>query len=328
MDIDLLRRLVAMPYNEAHNYLNTLNLPHDLRKSIQQTADKQRRVVNKATKRSKLASRHHAEQWHRLIAPLKYELSNAKVGMRLKSFDDAPERHEAFSEYVRLMEKLLSGLQNLQQQQAAKLGVNTFVDEQQQRESKDKVVLDMALLPSDIAAEKKYPNKGEHWTDWVGASTKARIEQLFDSIPYVARTKRFEPFQRRVPINIATKQREELQKRTVSAIELVEQELEMVRDSIGEQELSGDDDRIKTLDKLEQEREQMYQVLYAVTYEFSKTRPLPPTWHGLAGKVCTDKTADEIATLGVIRHLKEQLTWATQVKPNKHKAKRPTHYRV
>lgn len=328
MDIDLLRRLVAMPYNEAHNYLNRLNLPPTMRKALQETADKQRRVLGKARKRSKLANRHHAEQWHRLIAPLKYELSNAKVGMRLKSFDDAPERHEAFAEYVLLMEKLLSGLQHLQQNEEAKLSVNTYSDIQAQLDAEEKVTVETALSPTDIALKKKYPNKGEHWTDWIGATTKARIEKLFDSVPYVAKTKRFVPFQRRVPESIATKQREELQKRTLSAIELVEQELELVRESIGEQELKQNDERLKTLDTLEHEREQMYQVLYAVTYEFKKTRPLPPTWHGLAGKVCTDKTADEISAIGVIRHLRHKLKWETHVATNKHKAKRPAHYKV
>ena len=68
MDIDLLRRLVAMPYNEAHNYLNRLNLPPTMRKALQETADKQRRVLGKARKRSKLANRHHAEQWHPVIS--------------------------------------------------------------------------------------------------------------------------------------------------------------------------------------------------------------------------------------------------------------------
>lgn len=211
MDNDLLARLVALPSNEAHNLLMSLNLPTEIRTAMAATARQQRDEQRKAKKRSRLAHLYHAEQWHALLAPLKYELSNADVGLRLKGFAVAPERYTAFNAYVELLNKLLAGLNKIAQAEADKLSVSTFI-------AADKVPDDaeLAKLPSQIAKERKYPNNGAHWSDWVNEATKQRINTLFDAIPYTPRAKRFTPFKRRLTPELTKNLREALAKRTAN----------------------------------------------------------------------------------------------------------------
>lgn len=319
MSKEILDHITAMSANDAHNYLMRLGLPDALRVSLTAMANEQRRKLRRAQKRSKLANLHHAELWHRLIAPLKAELSNAKVGQRLKPFEQHPERFEAFAAYIELMEKLLGGLQKIQQREAERMSVSVFLDADIKTRG-----FDFAMTPTEIAVERSLPHKGTHWSDWVGESTKARIQALFDSVPYTPKSKRFTPFKRRIPLPLFKQLREGLQKRTLHELDIVEQEIELLNNAFGDAEIDPDDQRLTQRDKLESDREQMLQVLYAITVS-DEPIPLPATWHGLAGVVHAHRKADDLSTLYIIRDLRHRFSVQEEVR--KKKSNRPARYR-
>jgi hypothetical protein len=80
------------------------------------------------------------------------------------------ERTLAFSEYIRIMEKLVAML--------------------------DAPSKALDSTPIQTARDKGLPNDGEHWTDWIPARVKDKISLLFDAVPVVPRGKRKTPFQR------------------------------------------------------------------------------------------------------------------------------------
>ena len=164
-----LKNLIHLPRNEIHNALMQLNIDPELRaETFEQLCEAKRthRAVNaKATA--------HALMWRRLLKPLAYELSNAKVGRDLKPETKEPERHAAFTAYIEVLEKLHRGMTRLMMQ-----GEHT---------------------PTQVAKQQRYPSGGVHWSDWLSYKTKERVSALFDAVPYRKRAKRFEPFQRRMP---------------------------------------------------------------------------------------------------------------------------------
>lgn len=306
---DLLPKLVSMNWNEAHNHLMKLGLPDALRIELSEKAQKLREMQTLASKRAKLTESQHTELWYRLIAPLKYELSNAKVGHKLKSFDSAPERHTAFAEYIKLMEKLLFGLQSIQMQELAKIG---------QPGEKPRT-------PGEVATERGLPNRGRHWTDWVSDKTRARIELLFDAIPTQA--KRPKPFAYRIPPSLFTQALEVLQKRTLNELDIVRQEIRLLRDMpnpSGEQTFQ--------LRELEDTEAAIKAALWHMTYVMHN-EPVPSTWQGVRVPPATEKVKarvfdeDEprIWTDYADAHLRERLhmTPRTQVR----RTNRPKRYK-
>lgn len=264
---DLVQKLAAMNWNEAHNHLMSMNLPTDIRTSLANKAQKLREITALHNRRTKLTQYQHDELWFRLIAPLKYDLSNAKVGLKLKSFDAAPERHTAFTEYVKLLEKLLAGLQALQVDEARKVG-----------NAKDR-----PRTPAEIATERGLPMRGAHWTHWINDRTKNRIEALFDAIP--TKAKRAKPFACRMPPDLFRRDKEALQKRTLNELDLVRQELALLRDL-------GDDmtpDQTFRMRELEDEITDMSNALLYLSM-FMRNEPVPSTWRGL------DRTPRKVAT--------------------------------
>jgi hypothetical protein len=109
-------------------------------------------------------------EWDKVLQPLRYEINNARVGMRYGGEKSPQERAIAFSEYIRIMEKLVAML--------------------------DAPYKALDSTPIQIARDKGLPNDGEHWTDWIPARVKDKITTLFNEVPVVPRGKRKTPFQR------------------------------------------------------------------------------------------------------------------------------------
>jgi hypothetical protein len=276
MDINddtFLSHLVHLSENEALNFV-AANVPMGMRSDLLQLAAKHRRLQRKASKRAKLTTVYHAELWHRLIAPLKYELSNAKVGLRLKTFEEAPERHTAFTEYITLLEKLLAGLQKMQLEEGAKASVSMFMREQQLDKQERLQQIEYAKTPSELAAERGLPNKGVHWTDWIAERTKNRIRVLFDAIPQTLKAKRPNPFSYRIPPDLFKRDIEALQKRTIHEIENMRQEIEML--STVDKPLP---EHTAKLNKLKDNYD-MAQVALEKTMRM-RNEPVPATWQGV-----------------------------------------------
>ena len=285
----LISRLRRMSYWEAHNHLMSLDLPLSVRVALAEQANDLRMHDAKEGKNSKLMHIHRAEMWHRLIAPLKYELNNAKVGLRLKTIDVAPERHLAFSEYVMLLEKLLAGLQSLR----------VLPDNGERK-------------PADIAQERELPNKGVHWTDWVSDKTRKRIEGLFYAVPFVLKGKRFEPFRRRVPPNMFKQDVSRLQSRTFKELDVLRQEIRILRKI----DCMTHDQRAQ-LDKMEVQEDN---ILAAIGFllQTRDNEPVPPTWHGVPVDANT-QPIDEEAEAALRQQLQKTRTSAK-------KTRRPKRY--
>lgn len=315
---DLIEKLADLPWGEAHNRLMGMNLPTDLRISLSDKINELRKKRSKARRRAKLTQAYHTEAWYRLLAPLKYELSNARVGLKLKSFDAAPERHTAFSEYVTLLEKLLAGLQKMQMDEGTKASAATFEAYANDTAS----TADYARTPTELAVERGLPNKGEHWTDWISAKTRTRIELLFDAIP--TRAKRPRPFERRIPPKQYGKDVEALQRRTLKDIGMLDQELGMLK-----KVEYCTKEQIDRMAKLTEDRKRMVFALYHVTVSKQDTAPVPVTWHGLAHKYYAEDAVEEHERREyrdwIVEHLQKH--FALQPRPEKKKTNRPKRYK-
>jgi hypothetical protein len=153
-----------------------------------------------AQRADKIKRTHHAKLWRDLMSPLKYELTNARVGARYKSTHPTPERDIAFTAYIKLLEKALMKIEGYQVH---------------------------GLTPSQLAQESDIPNNGSHWTDWMPTQKKREITALFEAIPMMPRTKRKLPFQRTqrpdAPNRGLTKLNR-LKQRTLKELEMVQRE--------------------------------------------------------------------------------------------------------
>lgn len=150
--------------------------------------------AKQAQKIERLSTFQHKRLWGELLTPLKYELSNARVGAKWQGKFEL-ERRRAFNAYVALMERL-----------------HTKFNSMQLMRSDD----DTLMTPSEIAREMDIPNKGVHWTDWIPQSKKLEVTVLFEQIPYAPKTKRKVPFQRTQRPNTQLKNR--LLKRTLKEL--------------------------------------------------------------------------------------------------------------
>ena len=153
--------------NDLHNRLTERKLhPAEIERIKAEVADlKESLRVTRITRTQRKA------EWDKVLQPLRYEINNARVGMRYGGEKSPQEQRQlAFSEYIRIMEKLVAML--------------------------DAPSKALDHTPIQIARDKGLPNDGEHWTDWIPARVKDKITLLFDAVPVVPRGKRKIPFQR------------------------------------------------------------------------------------------------------------------------------------
>ena len=174
--------------NEIHNRLTERKLhPAEIERIKAEVADlKESLRVTRITRTQRKA------EWDKVLQPLRYEINNARVGMRYGG-EKSPQRIAAFSEYIRIMEKLIAML--------------------------DAPSKALDHTPIQIARDKGLPNDGEHWTDWIPARVKDKVSLLFDAVPVVPRGKRKTPFQRTMlphqhetaKVRLLTKTRKEME---------------------------------------------------------------------------------------------------------------------
>ena len=174
--------------NDIHNRLTERKLhPAEIERIKAEVADlKESLRVTRITRTQRKA------EWDKVLQPLRYEINNARVGMRYGG-EKSPQRIAAFSEYIRIMEKLIAML--------------------------DAPSKALDHTPIQIARDKGLPNDGEHWTDWIPARVKDKVSLLFDAVPVVPRGKRKTPFQRTMlphqhetaKVRLLTKTRKEME---------------------------------------------------------------------------------------------------------------------
>ena len=176
--------------NDLHNRLTERKLhPSEVERIKAEVAD-----LKESLRVSRITRTQRKAEWDKVLQPLRYEINNARVGMRYGG-EKSPqvERQLAFSEYIRIMEKLVAML--------------------------DAPYKALDSTPIQIARDKGLPNDGEHWTDWIPARVKDKIALLFDAVPVVPRGKRKTPFQRTMlphqhetaKVRLLTKTRKEME---------------------------------------------------------------------------------------------------------------------
>lgn len=189
---------IKLTPNELHNRLVERKL-HDseITRIKAEVAD-----LKETLRVSKITRTQRKAEWDKVLQPLRYEINNAKVGMRYGG-EQVPQhgntegspnpRKLAFSEYIRVMEKLISML--------------------------DAPYKALDHTPIQIARDKGLPNDGEHWTDWIPARVKDKVTALFADIPVAPKGKRKTPFQRTMlphqhetaKVRLLTKTRKEME---------------------------------------------------------------------------------------------------------------------
>jgi hypothetical protein len=175
--------------NEIHNRLTERKLhPAEIERIKSEVAD-----LKETLRVSRITRTQRKAEWDKVLQPLRYEINNARVGMRYGGEQVPQERTTAFSEYIRIMEKLVAML--------------------------DAPYKALDSTPIQIARDKGLPNDGEHWTDWIPARVKDKVSLLFDAVPVVPRGKRKTPFQRTMlphqhetaKVRLLTKTRKEME---------------------------------------------------------------------------------------------------------------------
>jgi hypothetical protein len=157
---------IKLTPNELHNRLTERKMhPAEIERIKIEVAE-----LKETLRVSKIARTQRKAEWDKVLAPLRYEINNAKVGMRYGGELVPQERVTAFAEYIRVMEKLLAML--------------------------DAPYKALEHTPIQIARDKGLPNDGEHWTDWIPSRVKDKVSALFAEIPVVPKGKRKTPFQR------------------------------------------------------------------------------------------------------------------------------------
>ena len=157
---------IKLSTNELHNRLTERKMhPAEIERIKAEVSD-----LKESMRVSRITRTQRKAEWDKVLQPLRYEINNAKVGMKYGGEKVSPERVLAFSEYIRVMEKLLAML--------------------------DAPSKALDHTPIQIARDKGLPNDGEHWTDWIPARVKDKVSLLFDAVPITPRGKRKTPFQR------------------------------------------------------------------------------------------------------------------------------------
>jgi hypothetical protein len=236
---------IKLSANELHNRLTERNLhPSEIERIKGEVL-----TLKETMRVSRITRTQRKAEWDKVLAPLRYEINNARVGMRYGreqvpqngNTEGSPnERALAFSEYIRIMEKLVAML--------------------------DAPYKALDSTPIQIARDKGLPNDGEHWTDWIPARVKDKISLLFADVPVVPRGKRKTPFQRTMLPDQFNKSKTRLLTKTQKEISNLERKI-----AINPTEARSD--------KLKQ-----MQLALKIIEALDKNEAVPATWTKLLGK--------------------------------------------
>lgn len=197
-------------------------------------------------------SEQHARLWGYLIDPAKAELRNVQRMLKLKLSHPTPERIEALEAYAALLTFLIGRLT---------MDMKSTTD-----------------MPKHLAAERKLPNGGEYWVDWVPPKKVALIYAFFAAIPKARGVKRKEPFP--VVLDKATSARRKtiLIERTTKEIEHVERRIaaELADPRLTDTHYF----KQQEIGAMRLEISKMQAALHIIS-QLPANALVPPTWHGV-----------------------------------------------
>lgn len=236
---------MKMSEKKLHNHImSNRNLPPSILNKTLERALAQRRAMRKERIKQTTARNF----WGELLEAPRQELKHVRILKRhaVRRNKPSEERMTALLEYEAVLMKMIRRFVNLESK-------GDYTPMQLAKALKAEKVRDI-------------PNGGVHWTDWVDAQDRERVEQLFLAIDQ-PRGKRKIPFERTIPWDKATIARGKLQDAIYKEIDATEALLDM---TTGEE----------LLEKLTAKLNQLQEALVKLR-ELDLNAPVPYTWHGL-----------------------------------------------
>ena len=221
-------KYLNLTLNQVMTDLSTQNIPsHTKQEIIESVRNEKQRLRSQRAQKNQ-----HTRRWAELRQPLEYEM---RLVRRMTRYQSVDARDKALVGYMFVLEKLHARLHRLSQ--------------------------DGALMPSDVAKDKKYPNNGVHWSDWVKREVKDAVLELFDAIPKQGQKVKV-PFERKIPKALHAQLKSRLRQRT---------EKELVNEQ-RKQSVDYTEGRASTIKKITQ--------ALAWVDASAEGEDLPTTWHG------------------------------------------------
>lgn len=123
----------------------------------------------------------NARFWRKLLAPLTYEISSVREGLKYHGEQGNIEFITAYKEYFNV---LLAIKAEMEDSKSRGLSVANAI------------VRFEGKLAAENGRDIKLPNNGEHWVDWVNPKLKREITALIDGLPYKPKARKRAPFAR------------------------------------------------------------------------------------------------------------------------------------
>ena len=223
------KKYLNLTLNQVMTDLATQNIPaHTKQEIIESVRNEKKRLRSIKAQRNQ-----HTRLWAELRQPLEYEM---RLVRRMCAYENGETlRNDALSGYLLVLGKLHDRMHKLSQ--------------------------DGTLMPSEVAKDKKYPNNGVHWSDWIKREVKDAVLELFDAIPKQGQKVKV-PFERKIPKALHAQLKSRLRQRT---------EKELVNEQ-RKQTVDYTEGRASTIKKIEQ--------ALAWVDASAEGEALPTTWHG------------------------------------------------
>ena len=194
----------------------------------------------------------HVRLWRDLIAPAKAECRIVSRMRTMNVKNASPERAAALEAYELVLSTIIGRLQT----EAA----NT------------------TEMPRYVAVEKKLPNKGEHWVDWMPPKKIALINAYFAAIPTTKGVKQKVPFERRIPMSQHDILKKRLIERTTKEISLIERRVAL---ELADPKLKATSVfKHQEIDAMRLQVGKMQEAMHHVSL-LSPNDFVPVTWHGV-----------------------------------------------
>lgn len=203
--------------------------------------------VKESMRKSRIKNTVTSRLWHFLLSPARTELAIVRTMKSSSIRQNQPEqKYAALSAYEDVIMRVIAKLRKAQR-----------LDE---------------ITPAKLAAQLEskgihIPNGGTHWSDFVSATDRQRIVNIFDALPSPRAGKRKEPFERKVDPEEHNAQRMTLIDVINRGIDAAERELEIAQNSFDREDL-------------ERRIEDFYKAQFVLD-GLKLNAPLPQTWRGL-----------------------------------------------
>jgi hypothetical protein len=181
------KNFLGMSENAMLTILAQQNTPKPtIKQIIESVRNEKKRLRSEGARRTQ-----YKRLWSELLEPLEYE--------------------------IRLVERMYIYPSSVQARTSALYGYQVVLEKVRKRILKHEYLAEHT--PSEIAKDKRYPNNGVHWSDWIPQEIKEAVIEAFGEIPR-AGIKVKVPFERKIPATLHIKLKKRLRDRTQKEYDL------------------------------------------------------------------------------------------------------------